>query len=154
MKFYLVQHGEAKSKEEDPQRRLTAQGEEDVRRVAEFARQAGVAIAEIHHSGKRRAEQTAEILAEHLRPQRGLHAVPGLAPMLDVEPAAQALGSESASLMLVGHLPFLSKLASRLLAGVTYRPVICFKMGGIVCLERGDDGDWTVAWMVTPDILR
>ena len=34
MKLYLVQHGEAKSKAEDPQRPLTERGREDVARVA------------------------------------------------------------------------------------------------------------------------
>ncbi len=34
MELYLVQHGEAKSKAEDPQRPLTQRGREDVARVA------------------------------------------------------------------------------------------------------------------------
>ena len=37
MKLYLVQHGEAKSKAEDPRRPLTERGKEEVARVAAFA---------------------------------------------------------------------------------------------------------------------
>ncbi len=35
MKVYLVQHGEAESKEVNPQRPLTEQGMRDVQRIAE-----------------------------------------------------------------------------------------------------------------------
>ncbi len=37
MKLYLVQHGEAKKKEEDPLRPLSESGREDVQRVAKYA---------------------------------------------------------------------------------------------------------------------
>ena len=56
MKLYLVQHGEAKSKAEDPQRPLTERGREDVARVATFATKAGSQVRQIRHSGKRRLE--------------------------------------------------------------------------------------------------
>ncbi len=42
MQVYLVQHGLAKSKEEDPERPLTAAGREEVERVARAAAAAGV----------------------------------------------------------------------------------------------------------------
>ena len=58
MKLYLVQHGEAKSKKEDPQRPLTERGGEDVAQVVAFAAGAGVQVSQIRHSGKRRAEET------------------------------------------------------------------------------------------------
>jgi phosphohistidine phosphatase len=153
MMLYLVQHGEAKRKEEDPKRPLTARGEEDVRRVAEFARRAGVQVDQIRHSGKRRAEQTADILARALRPPHGVMAVSGLNPEDPVEPVARALAAESASLMLVGHLPFLAALAAELITGNHELPVVRFQMGGIVGLERNGSGDWSLAWMVTPDLL-
>ena len=63
MKLYLVQHGEAKSKDEDEKRPLTDQGRQGVERVAAFLKGAGVETKRVIHSGKLRAEQTAEILA-------------------------------------------------------------------------------------------
>ena len=36
MRVYLVQHGESKSEEEDPQRRLTDKGIGEVQNVANF----------------------------------------------------------------------------------------------------------------------
>ena len=64
MRLYLVQHGEAKSKTEDPQRPLTERGREDVARVAAFAASAGLQVGQIRHSGKRRAEETALYCAQ------------------------------------------------------------------------------------------
>ena len=64
MRVYLVQHGRAKSKEEDPQRRLTDKGIGEVQKVADFLRPLELRIDAVWHSGKARAQQTAELLAE------------------------------------------------------------------------------------------
>jgi phosphohistidine phosphatase len=152
MELYLVQHGEAKSKAEDPQRSLTERGRDEVHRVAAFAAKAGLRVSQVRHSGKRRAEETASILAEHLSPAEGVLAVPGLAPMDDVRPIAQALQEETAPLMLVGHLPFMERLAGLLVTGDPDRSVVRFRMGGIVCLE-GEGDDWAVKWIVTAELV-
>ncbi len=60
--LFLIQHGEAKTKDEDPERRLTEHGAAVVEKMATWAARAGVKVSEIRHSGKRRAEQTASIL--------------------------------------------------------------------------------------------
>lgn len=31
--------------------------------------------------------------------------------------------------------------------------VVTFKPGGVVCLERDDEGRWSLRWMVVPQIL-
>jgi len=154
MKLYLVQHGEAVSEAEDPERPLTAQGREDVARIAAFARLAGVEIEQIRHSGKRRAEETAALLAEQLAPAGGVVSAAGLAPKDDVRPLADRLNRESRPLMLVGHRPFLDRLAGLLVAGDSARTVVQFQKGGIVCLERQPEGaSWAVAWAVTPELI-
>ncbi|MDJ0848388.1 MAG: histidine phosphatase family protein [Myxococcota bacterium] len=61
MRVYLVQHGLAKSKDLDPARPLTDAGRDEAERVARAVAAAGVDPALILHSGKSRAEQTAEI---------------------------------------------------------------------------------------------
>jgi phosphohistidine phosphatase len=152
MELYLVQHGEAKSKAEDPRRPLTEQGRDEIQWVAAFAAKAGLKVGQIRHSGKRRAEETASILAQHLSPAEGVLAVSGLAPMDDVRPIAQALQKETAPLMLVGHLPFMDRLAGLVVTGDPDRSVVRFRMGGIVCLEGAGD-DWAVQWIVTPELV-
>ncbi len=154
MELYLVQHGEARPKAEDPNRPLTQQGREDVARVADFARSAGIQIYQIQHSGILRAEQTAEILAECLAPPGGLVAVPGLAPKGDVTRFAELLNREAKSLMLVGHQPFMARLAGLLVAGDAERPIVQFDKGGIVCLLRESGaGTWLIQWAVTPQLV-
>ena len=152
MELYLVQHGEAKGKAEDPQRPLTKRGRDEVQRVAAFAAKAGLQVSQVRHSGKRRAEETASILAEHLSPAEGMLAVPGLTPMDDVRPVAQALRKETAPLMLVGHLPFMDRLAGLLVTGDPDHSAVRFRMGGIVCLKGAGD-DWAVKWVVTPELV-
>ena len=161
MKLYLVQHGEAKNKAEDPQRPLTERGRDDVARVAAFAATAGCRVGQIRHSGKRRAEETASILAEYLSPAEGVVAIPGLAPRDDVRPVAEALhppsfspigGDEGAVVMFVGHLPFLDRLTSLLVTGDAECSIVRFQKGGIVCLVR-EDGNWAIGWIITPDLI-
>jgi len=153
MKLYLVQHGEATPEEVDPSRPLTARGSSDVERMARFARQAPVRIPLIWHSGKLRARQTSELLAVSLQPPEGIREVSGLNPNDPIEPMLEQLAASQADLMIVGHLPFLAKLASTLLLG-SVADIIAFRQGGIVCLERGQDRRWRLAWMLTPELIR
>lgn len=150
MELFLVQHGEAKAKTEDPERPLTDHGVKTVRRMAAWASQAGVSVSQIRHSGKRRAEQTAEILAEHLQPAEGVIQVDGLAPNDDVRTMAAALDADA--VMLVGHLPFLARLAGLLVAGEPDTAVVRFRNAGIVCLRSQEDR-WSVDWAVPPELV-
>ena len=151
MVLYLVRHGEAIDKGEDPARPLTAQGRRDVEAVAGLAKRAGIEVHQIRHSGKRRAEETAEILGEFLQPAAGIVAVPGLAPNDDVHAVAELLKRESQPLMVVGHLPFLERLLSLLVTGEPDHSVVRFQKGGIVCLEwDAITRAWVVQWAVAP----
>jgi phosphohistidine phosphatase len=58
-----MQHGEAKSEAEDPERSLTIRGEEETRKVSGALKKVGIRPSRIYHSGKKRAEQTAVIIA-------------------------------------------------------------------------------------------
>jgi phosphohistidine phosphatase len=155
VELYLARHGEPTSEAENPQRPLSARGRAEVRRVGAAAACLGLRPIEIRHSGKCRAAQTADILAEALGLREAVVAVSGLAPNDDVWPVAAALAATSQSVMLVGHLPFLSRLASLLLVGDPDRPLVRFPMGGIVCLAAeppaaGASAIWNMAWALTP----
>lgn len=153
MELYLVQHGEAKSEQEDPARPLTDRGREEVTRVARAAQRAGISITAIYHSGKRRAEQTAEILAAALRPEQAPRQMDGLAPKDDPNAAKEAIGALRAPALLVGHLPHLSRLCSLLVTGDPAAEPVAFRMGGIVCLSTGDDRPWHIRWILTPELV-
>jgi phosphohistidine phosphatase len=147
VRLYLVQHGEAKSEEEDPDRPLTDRGVTDVRRVVGVAAgPGGVMVERIVHSGKMRARQTAAAWGEAL----GVSIVEadGLAPRDAPGIWVARVTAETRDMMLVGHLPHLARLAGLLVAGDPDRPVIAFRQGGLVGLEEGPAG-WSV-WFVLP----
>ena len=154
MKLYLVQHAEPKPKEEDPERPLSEKGWSEIRKVATFAAEhADIKVNSIMHSGKTRARQTAEVLAEYLRPPKGVKETEGLEPLADPSRWAQRLAEAEEDIMLVGHLPHLGKLSSYLLCQDADRQIIDFQMGGIVCLGRDESGMWSIQWMVVPQML-
>ena len=154
MNLYLVQHAEAKSEEEDPQRSLSENGLADITRVAAFLNEhARIKVHSIMHSGKTRAQQTAEILVEHLQPPEGARATDGLNPLDDPAIWMRRLVQMQDDAMLVGHLPHLSRLASQLLSEEE-RTVVKFQMGGVVCLGRDEEKTWSVRWMLIPQLIR
>ncbi len=152
MQLYLVQHAQVKSEAEDPQRSLTEEGKQTALRMADFAARHKIAVAEIWHSGKLRARQTAEIFAEAMRPPSGVHEKPGLGPLEDVAPLVATLAGLEHNLMIVGHLPHLSRFTSRLLCGDETKSIVAFQMGGIVRLDREATGEWSLRWVVVPEL--
>lgn len=152
MKLYLVRHGETASKEVNPSRPLTDKGRNDVEKMAAFIKNLNLDIPCIRHSTKARAAQTAEILASVLTPKEGVIRGEGLAPNDPIEPLQNELQDMEDSLMIVGHLPFLAKLASSLLIG-SFQELIAFQQGGIICLGRGKDKTWQIEWMIIPDLI-
>ena len=153
MEVYLVQHGEAKPETVDPARSLTDHGREEVGRVARRAAALRLQVAEIRHSDKLRARQTAEILAEQLSPSAGVREMEGLAPMEDPEKARIEVEAARQPLMLVGHLPHLSRLASSLVVGDPAKEIIRFRNSAIVCLVKAERG-WLLQWILTPELAR
>ncbi len=154
MNLYLVQHAEPKPKEEDPERPLSEKGRSYVRKVAAFsAKIADIKLSTIFHSGKTRARQTAEELAEYLSPMEGVKESDGLKPLDDPSIWAERLTERKENIMLVGHLPHMSKLAARLLSNDENEKIVNFQMGGIVCFGRDESDTWAIRWMVIPQIL-
>jgi len=123
MSLYLVRHGKSYFKEEDAERSLTREGIEEVKRIADESKRHQIRISRIIHSGKKRAQQTAELFAAALDPPHGVAARKGLDPLDDVKPIARDLSADE-HVMLVGHLPFLEKLVSHLVVGSTKKSVV------------------------------
>lgn len=149
-RLYVVRHGEAKPKNEDPERGLTDAGHVNVSRMANWVAASGIRVDEIHHSGKLRAQQTAEIFAGAL--DAHVHAAPGLAPNDDVASIAAAIASEEGAIMLVGHLPFLERLAALLTVGNAESSVVKLNAGALLELTLADDA-WGVTCLMQPRLL-
>lgn len=152
MALYLVQHGKAAPAGIDPERGLTAEGRSETERIADVARGYGVAVSSILHSGKKRALQTAEIFADRLGAD--FDTTGGMDPNDDVAAFAARI-SAADNRMLVGHLPFMEKLAAYLVTGSAERPVFRFQNSGIVCLDINEPaGTWVIIWALMPHIGR
>ncbi len=149
----LIQHAKAINEEVDAARPLCEKGVADITKMASYASGLNISVTEIYHSPRLRAKQTAQILADYLRPLTGPTETDGLKP--DDDPAiwAERLKTMTDNLMLVGHLPHLGKLASLLLCGDADKNVIFFRMAGVVCLKRYENLAWSLQWMIIPEII-
>jgi phosphohistidine phosphatase len=147
---YLVQHGKAHDKEVDPARPLTLEGRRETERVAELAAKLDLNIREIRHSGKTRAEETAVIFARALNLMGKVQAVSNLGPTDDVVPVAAALTQEDGPVMLVGHKPFMPRLADQLVNADAEKTAVDFHNSGIVAIRRTQQGGWQTDWQINP----
>jgi phosphohistidine phosphatase len=153
MRLYLVQHGEAVPEEVDRDRPLSPKGRADAEALGRLLRDAEARPERILHSGKTRARQTAERLAAALSPPAGMGVTSGLTPKDPVEPIARQAASWVADTLLVGHLPSIARLASYLLTGDVEEVALGYKPGSLACLERPEDGPWTLIWMLRPELV-
>jgi phosphohistidine phosphatase len=153
MRLYLVQHGAALAREVDPARPLSEPGREDAQAMAGMLKDAGIRVERVWHSGKTRAEQTAQLLAKAVLPRGKIEQVGGLAPRDDVAGFVSDADVWEQDTLVVGHLPFLSRLVAWLVAGNPEREIVGFVPGGMVCLERLEVDHWIVLWMLRPDML-
>jgi phosphohistidine phosphatase len=151
MKAYLVQHGLSMPEEMDPEKALSPEGNKQSRNMAEFLREKNVRVDSIWHSPKKRAVQTAHIMADII-------ACPETQERTDLNPLdpigkfPEEIKSLNLDLMIVGHLPFLQKLASLLLSGIEDNLFISFRNSGVICLEYTDS--WKLLWTVVPELLE
>jgi len=150
--FYLVRHGEALLETSDPRRPLSAVGEKQVAQMSRAALARKVRVSTIYHSGILRAQQTAEIFARSLLPPTGVQPMTGLLPQDDPTVARAELENAHEPVMLVGHLPHMSRLAALLINGDTDREAVEFSPATLACMAH-EKATWQVAWVLSPDFL-
>ncbi len=153
MQVYLVQHGEAVAKEIDADRPLSSQGESDVAGMAKFLKGV-VTVNKILHSGKTRARQTAEILAETVLKEGDITAVSDINPNDPVDKFVTRINEWTEDTLVVGHLPFMAKLVAQLVSNNEATVVTAYQPGSVVCLARDEDSNWQILWMLRPELLE
>lgn len=151
MRCYLVRHGDAQSAQVDPQRPLSARGRAEVAELAQLALSRDVQVAEIRHSGILRAQETAAILAGYLNPPDGVHTSAGLLPEDDPEIAKAELDSAGQPIMLVGHLPYVGRLAALLVKGDAAQSIGEFSPATMVCCTN-IGARWRIEWQIAPSL--
>ncbi len=149
MDFYFVRHGDAKPDYEDPKRPLSDRGRKQVEEVARALAAKKVGTCKILHSGKLRAKQTAEIIAQTLSLQACVRETQGLSPDDDPLVIKAELELSERRLMIVGHLPHLGRLTAMLLAGDPDKQTVEFPPAGVACLSR-EENRWKLKWTLSP----
>ncbi len=153
MKLFIVRHGEAVDAEDDRERVLSVAGRERTVKTAAFLAKNGVKVGIIYHSVKTRARETAVLISDSIKPSEGILEAEGLKPNDPIGPWLLKINGLSSDAMIVGHLPFLSKLLSGLAAGNDKIEIALLKDSSAVCLEKESEGRWRILWFVNPDII-
>ncbi len=166
MDLYLMRHGIAVPREENPampdaERPLTEEGIRKTGQVAEGLVRLGISCEWILTSPLLRARQTAEIVANALKLGERVEEWSELGAGASNEALLRRLQTSverrsMKAVMLVGHEPQLSELASLLLSGAQHLS-IDFKKAGACCLQAGrvpELGKATLRWFLTPKHLR
>ncbi len=135
----------------DPERPLSEQGTQDIRRLAIRLANMGAQPEKIFHSGKLRAEQTAQLIAEALATAVEPEQTGGLKPNDDPAAFMTRIEQSGHATLVASHMPFVSRLCSMLLTGTTAADFASLP-GTLFCLER-TEGKWRLACMLRPDQL-
>jgi len=162
MKLYLMRHSHALADKDDAHRALSAEGRDTTRQVGEFLR-AGGTLAGLHavwHSPLLRARETAELLVKALGVDALRVETPGLLPEDDPAAMADRLERLDQTVMLVGHEPQLSALATLLVRGKVKPVGFDFKKSAVLALEKAGGrhkksgrSRWQVAWFLAAELL-
>lgn len=143
MKLLLIRHADAGDRDperwpDDSQRPLTARGEKRQAKVAKRLARHGLVPALLLSSPWRRAWQTAEITAKELDCPAPV-ATEALASPPSLARIGAAVGSrdDEELVALVGHDPWISELAARLLTGQPNGLNIDFPKSGVMGLDVG-----------------
>lgn len=152
MRIYIMQHGEAEPKDVDPDRPLTKQGRRDIESMAGTLARSGVRVERVLHSGKTRARQTAELMAQRLTGHGEADTRARLGPNDPVDELISELDNGDGEILVVGHMPYVSRLVSELVAGDEQHPVVDYVPGSVVCLDRATTEKRVVVWAIRPGL--
>lgn len=166
MNLVLVRHAEAVERgtlRRDAARPLTPAGRRRFARSVEGLRRLGLRFDLVLHSPWLRAVETADLLAPIVRGEfavtRSLSKRPSDALLAELQSAGAAHGADSPAdrtVAVVGHEPWLSELASRLVTGsADHAARFALRKGGVIVLTGAPEaGAMTVAAAYPPKTLR
>ena len=154
MRLYIVQHGDSLPKDVNADRPLSDQGRADIQRLTEWLSSHDVQIAQILHSGKTRAKETAEILRPWLKSHKQIYKGQGLAPNDSPEAFLHQLRDAEKDTLVVGHMPFVARTVSQALTGAPDRQLVEFVPGSVAGIERSEGASWRLFIFAHPEFLR
>lgn len=161
MNIYLLRHAQAEMGYPDSERCLTASGRADVERLGQFLRAKDTPLPSVLWcSPYRRAQETAGLLLqawgdaiEQRRDEVSLE------PEMNPASVAEGLLEVGQNVLVVGHNPNISILASLLLSAERGRTRANFQTCNMACLavdpieSFGQVGPCELSWMLDPRML-
>ena len=151
MKLYLMRHGEAEGVYEGEGPALSARGESEVNQIGKALSSKKIQLDHIYHSGKLRARQTADIVGSKFSADIPISKREGLKPNDPVLVFAKDLNDESGNILVIGHLPFVAKLTSYLLAETESELMFSYSTASVACLEYAHSLGWSLHWLIDPE---
>ena len=157
MEIYLMQHGDYVSKEQDPEESLSPEGKDKMNKIAQALTRIDIKIDQIITSPKKRARETAEIVATSVgsSPEKIVE-TPLVKALTPPQETIEYLGqfAHLKSLLIVGHLPSLARITSYLLMDGS-QEMIHFERGGIarIDVESLPTRAGQLRWYLTPELL-
>ena len=149
MYLLLMQHAKAKTKEEDPEQGITDEGRDETITTSGYLKTFNFTVEEIWYSTKKRSRETAEIVTASNKLKNKLSVKDFLSPMDEVKPAVKILNTFNKNLMIIGHMPFLSKLTSSLITGSeNYEPVKFMNSAIVIFIH--ENNNWKIVSIITP----
>lgn len=155
MILYFLRHGHAEPARDgdDAARRLTSEGERQLRAASAIWDRLNLRPEVVLTSPLPRARRTAELVAESTGSERPVIVVDGLAPGADWGAMARAMAQhpDARRVMFVGHEPDLSTAVASLTGASSVR----LRQGGVACIEFygvPEPGAGEIAWLVDPDL--
>lgn len=144
-----MRHGEALSPQIDPERGLTDKGKLKIQLVADHLKQKEVVFKRIFHSEKKRARETAEIMASTLSPDITIDLHKSITPNDDPNLIINEINYWTEDTLITSHLPFIPSLITMLTGKDAYLTAITFETGTVVCLDK-NNGVWNISWATGP----
>jgi len=158
MEIYLMQHGSALPKEQDPEEGLSPDGKARIHASGKALKKMGITFDVILSSPKKRSKQTASIVAEEVGfPPDKIMETEKVKAMTHPEETIKTLAKYAGNqrILIAGHLPSVAEVASFLLTEGS-KATIEFERGGCcrIDVENLLTHSGHLRWYLTPDQLN
>ena len=156
-----MRHGDAGNRKDinnNLERSLTAEGREEVERIAKSLKSLKLDVDMIATSPLKRALETAEIVAEIFQKTKKLETWNELSPEGERKDLLERLSrlNEESTVLLVGHEPYLSTLMGDLISNKPGARIVLKKGGAakIVINSLLPKASGELRWLLTPRQLK
>jgi len=158
MEIYLMQHGSALPKEQDPEEGLSPDGKASIHASGKALKKMGITFDVMLSSPKKRSKQTASIIAEEVGfPPEKIIQTEKVKAMTHPEETITIVAEYSGNqrILIAGHLPSVAEVASSLLTEGS-KATIEFERGGCCRIDVEDlpTHSGHLKWYLTPKQLE